>query len=56
MSGITTKYEKKIFLPRFPLSRLLAKTLRVKKIAMKKFLKKSVFRSQRQTEGPSTHV
>ena len=37
---------KKIFLRRLPLSRFLAKTLRVNKIAMKKFLKKSVVRSR----------
>ena len=46
-SGIKTKYEKeKIF---------LAKTLRVNKPAMKNFLKKSVFRSQRYRSRTLTY-
>ena len=39
MLGNKTKYENKIFLRRFPLSRFLAKTQRVNKPAIKKFLK-----------------
>ena len=39
--------KKKIFLRRLPLCRFLAKTLRVNKAAMKKYLKKSVVRSRR---------
>ena len=41
-SDIKTKY-KKIFLRRLPLSRFLAKTLRVNKIAMKTFTKNLSF-------------
>ena len=38
--------KKKIFFQRFPLSRFLTKTLRVNKLAMKKFPKKSIIRSR----------
>ena len=36
-------------------SRFLTKILKVNKSAMKKFLKKSVVRSRRETLGPATH-
>ena len=41
------KMKKKISLRRFPFSRFLAKTLRVNKLGMERFLKKSVVRSRR---------
>ena len=42
--ALKTKYKKKLLLRRFPLSRYLAKTRRVNKPAMNKFLKNLSFR------------